>query len=207
MSILKGAFDRPVMRFFDRESHAIEFVASGRARFRALESFQVAEGARQDASEGIGRVARAPVRFVRMGDNPVEAELEVVAKNPVYVLCFSDATADRARLAEQFGKYMVRIEDPNVLNTAVRDIRFVSLPSDRTIANIQIAQVDYDKGAVRAVPSLISAVPLACFQKPERFAHEKEWRIAVKLSGDKAGAPDHLDAIILIEQKLKIQRL
>ena len=142
-----------------------------------------------------------------MGDNPVEAQLKVITKNPVYVLCFSDATADRAQLAEQFGKYVVRIEDPNVLNTAVRDITFVSFPTDRTIANIQITQVDYAKGAVRAVPSLISAVPLACFQKPERFAHEKEWRIAVKLSGEKAAAPNHLDAIIPIKQKLEIQRL
>ncbi len=207
MPTVKGAFAVPVVRFFEEECYAIDFAESGNARFKALELFRVAEGVRQDDSEGVGRLATGTVPFVRMGDNPVQAALEVVTKNPAYVLCFSDAAADLPRLAEQFGRYMVRIEDPNVLNTALREITFAALPTDRKIAVVRLAQVEYDKGAVRAVPNLPSAMPLAFFQKPEPFAHEKEWRIAVVLSGEKAGAPDHLDATIPIAQKLEIQRL
>ena len=49
-------------------------------------------------------------------------------------------------------------------------------------------------------------VPLAAFQKPACFAHEKEWRIAVKLSGTRASAPDYLDATIPMTQELEIRR-
>ncbi len=102
---------------------------------------------------------------------------------------------------------MVHIDDPNILNAAVPDITFDALPADRTIANVRVGQVEYDKGAPRAVPNLRSAVHLAAFQKPACFAHEKEWRIAVKLSGKKAGTPDYLDATIPMTQELEIQRL
>ena len=207
MPPLIGTFDVPVVRFFDEERYAIEFAETGRARFNILEFFHGVAGAKQDASEGVGRVGRGPVLFVRQGDKPVQAELEIVTKNPVYILCFSDATANLESLSKQFGRYMVQIDDPNVLNAALLDVTFEALPPGRTIANVRIGQVEYDKGAPRTLPNLPAAVPLTAFQKPACFAHEKEWRIAVKLSGIKAGAPDYLDATISMTQKLEIQRL
>ena len=39
MLTLKGTFQVPVVRFFDKETYATQFTQEGRARFRNLESF------------------------------------------------------------------------------------------------------------------------------------------------------------------------
>ena len=62
-----------------------------------------------------------------------------------------------------------------------------------------------DKDQVAEV-DLQSAVELAFTQKPSSYAVEKEWRIAVLLSGDKDGAPPYLNATIPIGQRLGIRQ-
>lgn len=203
--IVKGAFQVPVIRFFTEERYAKEFAETGRTRFTRLNLFSRAEDIRRDVSEGVGRVARGKVTFVTSGGTPIEAAVESVATNPIYLLCFSEASADISSLAQRFSSTVaVCIDDPETVNRSLPGASF-ELPPSRELVSIRVVRVRYDKDMPQELTDLPSAVALAFGQKPERFALEKEWRVAVILSGEKANAPEHLIGTIPISRGLRVQ--
>src|ERR1700694_211990 len=97
-----GSFPVPVVRFFKEETYATQFAQEGRARFTCQESYHDSpDEARRDDTEGTGRLARGNLPLVRVNKTPLSAELEVITTNPVYVLCFSEASADLMTLKRQ----------------------------------------------------------------------------------------------------------
>jgi len=206
MTVVKGSFQVPVIRFLAKKSHAIDLAKRGRARFTRLQLFQDVDGARSDDSEGVGRLARGKVRFVSYGQAPVEAAVESEATNPMYILCFSEASADLPRLAQEFEcAYGVEFADPDLLNRALPATTFDTILG-RELVNIRVEEARYDKDLAGEGIDLRSAVSLAFMQKPVRFEHEKEWRLVVVLSGPKFGAPDYLFGNIPLGREATIRR-
>jgi hypothetical protein len=198
--LVKGAFHVPLLRFYDNERYAIDFAEHGRARLTLLQAFRTDPSARKDESEGLGRLAQGPVPFVVSGRTPVE----VVATNPFYILSFTQQDVDHKTLAQRFGKYAVQIDDPRILNAAIPEA-VIHLPPDRILVSIRLAQVRYDKDGPPDLLTLRDAAHLPFNQKLPSFAAEKEWRIAVILSGETETAPKHLHVEIPLSQKLKVQ--
>lgn len=206
MLIVKGAFQAPLVRLFDTESYATQLAYEGRARLTRIDLFRDMDAPRGDPSEGIGRLAQQEIPFVKWGAAPVQASVEVVTQAPVYILCFHDASADLSHLAGS-GKHGVRINDPAILNAALPSLSAHSLPGDRHVLSLRVAQVEYDKDGLRPIPDPIAAFPLAFMQKEPRFAGDKEWRLALLLSGQAAGSPQYLDVTLPFARSLEVFRL
>jgi len=202
-----GEFTVPIVRFLTKEEYATQLSQEGRARLRSLESFHDMENdPREDKLEGTGRLAESNVPFVRGVNQPVA--LEVVTTNPVYILCFSEASADLKRLGGELGSFVVHIDAPAILNRAVPDLEIESLPAGRQVVEVRIAQVRYDKDLVGEVGRDVrDAIPLAYTQKRPKDAYQREWRLAVVLSGPKEGAPEYILVRLPIASPLRVSKL
>ena len=64
--------------------------------------------------------------------------------------------------------------------------------------------MQYDKDDHRSIPDLAAAIPLAFMQKEPRFALEKEWRLAVLLSGSMTGSPPYIDVTVPLARPLEL---
>lgn len=205
MLIVKGAFEVPLVRLLDQERYATELANEGRARLTRIDLFREMEAPRGDQSEGIGRLARQEVPFVKWGGATVQASVEVVTEAPVYILCFHDDSADLQRLAGP-RKYGVRIEDPAALNAALPGLT-AELPHERHIVSLRVGQVQYDKNGLRHLPTFHAAFPLAFLQKEPRFANEKEWRLALFLSDSTLDSPEFINISIPFSTRLQVFEL
>lgn len=207
MVLVKGAFTGPVIRFLREELYARDLAQFGRARFTRMDLFQQAEGIRRDDSEGLGQIARGMVPFITQDRVPVEAQLESEVTNPVYILCFSETSGDLPALAGRFEcAYGVEFANPALLNTALRSANFEIPPNGRTVISLHVEQVRYDKGRPRRQPDIRQIILTAVSQKPSCFASEKEWRLAVILSGGRVGAPEYIDGTIPIDNPAIVRR-
>jgi hypothetical protein len=164
-----------LLRFFAEEEYARQFIA-GKMRFGILELYRVIEDARRDASEGT-----SSVYFKTGGPQPIHST--VVSANRYYVFCTSHPDANVPRLAEQYGRFMVRIKSPLVLLELVKaSWQRNPLALDNSAF---IAQVEYSKDELRDADRLLLSAPhLTYSQKHRSYEEDKEFRYLLKCKVD-----------------------
>jgi hypothetical protein len=160
-----------LLRAFGKERYALSFV-KGEVRFGPLGGYREAKDQRRDETEG-------EVSILWNLRNPVFCERELL--NPCHVLCASHPDTDTRKLRERYGKYLVRISDPNELK---RRIDNVWRKSPIASGLCRLEPVVYNKGELLyPTPLLLPPYEYAFTQKPKvrlfdgmRFEEDREIR-------------------------------
>ena len=129
--------------------------------FRSLKYFRTLEGQGSDKLEGIGSYTVGESRQCDVGDErPI---------SPVFILSFSEVRLPK------FGKFVLELSDPAELRRRVK----TKFPEQ---SSVEWHKVRYDKTEdLPAVPDLVEDWNRKHYSKPEHFACEKEWRLAIFL--------------------------
>lgn len=134
---------------------------SGKLWFRSLKYFRTMEGPGRDPMEGVGSYT---VRGMLHRD--VSDENAIF---PPFALSFSELPL------REYGDFVLKLERPNALRERV----LCKFP-ERT--RVQWYRIEYGKKAeLDTVPGPTEVWKRKHFTKPERFAHEKEWRLVMFL--------------------------
>lgn len=173
-------------RFFKEKEHAEAFI-SGEVRFGTLKVYRQEEDlARGDKTEGQGElVVPGESLVVNLAQRtqcivPGQENLSVCADpRNHFIYCLSACeNAEISELAREFGNYCVVVSDPLRL---ISDIKR-GLANDANLSvnppMLEWEKVRYDKGA--SVSQLLNRddkLKLAWLQKPESYAHQKEFRV------------------------------
>jgi hypothetical protein len=176
-----------LLRFFDNEGYACSFVR-GEIRFGLLDHYRVIEGSRQDDTEG--RVAfewnqKAPQVIIVNGkvvdrrESDQNIRYSGSSLNPYFILSTSHPEADVRELAEKFGQFVVRINDPQAFLERVKDCW--RSHSWACAGSAWIAPVVYNKGGLlEPDPYLIAPSQYSYSQKPSTFEKEREFRFVLE---------------------------
>ncbi|MDP2223896.1 MAG: hypothetical protein Q8J83_05740 [Nitrosomonas sp.] len=189
-------------RFFDKHEYAEAFMA-GRVRFGTLQSYkeEYEDKERGDRTEGMGDLqvsGEALIVNVARGMSRTVPGIEnlAVRADPRnhFIACFMACDEDDLPVrAKEFGEHCVAIEDPAAL---IDDLR-KALQNDAFLAvnppALEWGEVRYDKGAQVAKQfTRDEKLILAWIQKPEAYAHQKEFRIHFNFtSHELIGSPSH----------------
>src|SRR5271167_481454 len=106
-----------LLRFFDREDYARRFIG-GEIRFGLLEYYQTVEGSRQDDMEGH---ASFEWNLASRGESYQNVHYSGSSLNPYFIFSASHPEADSRALAEKFGQFAVRINDPSALLERIKE--------------------------------------------------------------------------------------
>ena len=182
-----------LLRFFDKEEYTHRFIG-GKIRFGLLDRYRTIEGLRKDEREG--QVSfywnqKAPQIIIDKKTRQVVGQAvsdknihcSGVSTNPYYILCTSHPEADTRILAEKFGQFIVRINDPIALLERIK----AAWQSHRWALHgyAFIVPVVYNKdGLVEPNPYLIAPWGYTYSQKPKSFEEEKEFRYVLECTVD-----------------------
>lgn len=162
-----------LLRFFTKEVHARQFL-SGSAKFGILEYYREIEDVRRDASEGRSSVYfRAP--------HPIHST--VISLNRYYILCASHPEADVSILARKYGRFMVRINNPQELLARIK----VAWQNHELAIECGafIAPVEYTKDELRDADALFLSPPHLTYSQKHRSSEEdREYRYMLKCRVD-----------------------
>jgi hypothetical protein len=162
-----------LLRFFTKQEHAYHFVA-GSVRFGLLEYYREVEGLRKDASEG-----RSSVYF--RGPHPIHST--VISLNRYYILCASHPEADGSLLARKYGRFMVRINNPQELLARIK-VAWQNHALAQECGAF-IAPVEYTKDELRDADALyLSPVHLTYSQKHRSSEDDREYRYMLQCKVD-----------------------
>jgi len=183
--VFRGRLPSNLLRFFHERDHAVSFL-DGCVRLGELWGYRKVEGARQDASEGEGRL-------VVPGVKKVPVNFGISFHNPVYILSLCSPRADLTLVSRRFGRFVVRVRHANVLAGALFRRLARSSIAGRDLLFGERGAVVYTKDeAVARTPRHERRVRLSWMQKPPDFVGEREYRIAFAFSGPRPDAPFHI---------------
>lgn len=186
-----GEFPEFCYKAFDCEGHAKQFMDSGIFRLNCLGYCRNMEDAsRRDPTEGSGLTlepgivtyfgfspnpAEKPVLMRKMGYQKHDSEY----RNKVYCFCTCLSDVERAHMLKNFGKYIIKINNPRRLAEDINDY-FISNGQKFSIVG---CRVDYNKGQKQERElARNERLDLSYKQKPESFSPDCEFRIvAIKL--------------------------
>jgi hypothetical protein len=173
-------------RAFETEAHARAFIKDGIVRFGFLDGYKKIEGTRQDELEG------RSICYIAIPGSDIPGELSGVHINPIYVFSTAGPDVNLTLLREQYGKYVVRINDPKRLKDAITKSKPV-----RTALQISgeclLEQVRYNKKelAEEDVQADIRLSSLLIYtQKPKIYQDDREYRYVVIADIPKKHAKD-----------------
>ena len=177
---LRGAMS--VFKFFSEKSHAKAFMA-GRLLLRSLSHFralEAEEGGRGDGQDGVLTYAMGgglPLTFSDGRTETFDGSFIAVPRHAIFVLCGSNQLSPH--LAERFGGFCVEV-DPDVLTARLR--QRANATAQFEYEQIVSSNVDYranhrPPGGDWALPERLALT------KPESFAWQDEYRIAVPTRG------------------------
>ncbi len=157
--------------------------------FREIEDLK-----RKDKDEGEGRVTIVKPRPVVELD-PESGQIlsirQVTGKvffgtastNPCYLYCFSGPQVDVDYLARKYGRFVLRVNQPNKLASEVCSY-LERYPDISTTMWLHCIPVKYDKGQLveeLPEPGSYERLLMSCGQKDERDRHDCEYRLALRL--------------------------
>lgn len=191
-----------LIRCFERREHALQFIA-GQIRFGLLDFYRKIEGARQDSREGLvsfdwnkkaPQIVIDPITRQTLGQSESNQNIHYSgwSLNPRYILSTSDPDADRSRLIETYGPFIVRINNPIAL------LERVQIAWQKHVWALDgsafVAPVVYNKDdVIDANPFLIAPAHYSYCQKPQSSLDDKEFRYVLTCSVDaKRALTDHL---------------
>ena len=125
-----------------------------------------------------------------LGVNGTKVNYGGSVHNPIYVLSFSEPEAP-AVATDRYGTSVAHIDDVaslvRRLSRAVADFSFES----RELLSVVLHRVRYSRDTtIDPEPTRDERHNLMSSQKDQRDADDREWRVAVTVSGPVAGAPD-----------------
>lgn len=186
-----GDYPPTLLKFLSQKEHAEQLLA-GSIRLTLLDTYTETEDeARKDTDEGKAFIVasaesvttvqvNADFEVVGQTEAPGEMNHHIVGGTPTYVLCCTDPDgADIEALKEQFGRWVVRINDPERLGQAVTDA-LQELSDDAPLNGriVEAAKVAYDKGEKRDnEPTFEETFKASYSQKDPSFAAENEVRL------------------------------
>jgi hypothetical protein len=175
-----------LLRFFDKEDYARSFLG-GKIRFGLLDHYRAIEGSRRDDTEGRESFEwnrKAPQVFIANGEvvgrgvSDQNIQYSGSSLNPYFILSASHPQSDLQALARKFGRYIVRIDNPQELLRRVKD--FWRNHTWALEDSACIGPVVYNKGKLLgADPYLIAPPHYSYSQKPAAFEAEKEFRFVL----------------------------
>lgn len=182
-----------LLRFFKEEEHALGFL-NGEIRFGLLDVYRAIEGSRRDETEG--RVSfywnmKAPQFLIDKESNQIVAVTESdqnihcssSSLNRYYIMCTADPNANVQHLAEKFGPFMVRIDDPlSLLDRVKSEWQSNDLAQED---GARIAPVVYNKdGLLEPDPYLTVPYHYSYSQKPTSDEQDGEFRYVLTCKVD-----------------------
>lgn len=181
-----GKFPDFCYRAFDREEYAKQFMDSGKFRLNCRYYCRHMEDAsRCDPTEGCGHTKeRGIVTVCCASPNPAEKtiwtrkrgyqERHIEMGNPIFCFCTCLPEVNLDHMKENFGKYIVKINNPKKLAEEINDYLFDK--GQRFL--IEGCRVVYNKGE-KLDKKLTDneRLNLAYKQKPEKFWPDCEFRI------------------------------
>lgn len=177
-----------LLRFETTEEHANRLIA-GKVRFGRLEHYRTIEGLRNDQMEGRAsfewnqkapRIHIENGKIVGQGQSDQNLRYTGSSLNPYFILCTSHPDADVRALAEKFGQFMVRINDPLALLERIKAV-WKAHPWALDNNSAFIARVKYNKGEVIPPDRYLIAPPqYSYYQKPKLHDDEMEFRYVLK---------------------------
>ncbi|MEO5799628.1 MAG: hypothetical protein ABIZ70_06920 [Gemmatimonadales bacterium] len=201
--VIKDLPSRLVRAFAERD-HAAAMVA-GRIRLRSIRYYrEIEDEGRRDSDESVGRL-RVPADVQRvaidldgglprdLGATPGHLNLATEFLDPTYLVCCSDASAGVSSGIVKFGDFLVDIFNPKGFSEAVLEAAGRSSLGGRGLHFVDAFPVEYTKGDVGAAPLAGASMRLSYGQKPPSFADEKEFRLAVVVTGGLRDAPEFID--------------
>jgi len=187
------SFPKFVYRAFDKEEYARALVEEGRIRLGQLRKYRDIEDARRrDTTEGEAHVqfpdevTRVQVD-VKSGEShssrgPGIMHSRSSLGNPIYIFCTSLPEVEVEHMRENFGKHIVKIDNPAQLSA---DLDRAMKNSDLKLqGRVDSSRVTYTKGElVAADPQSSERFRLSYLQKPKEFEPEREFRFALIIGG------------------------
>jgi hypothetical protein len=166
--------NNPLLRFFEKEDYALQALA-GSLRFGVLEYYRTIEDARKDSTEGQSSV------YFPGRDVPIHST--VTSLNRYYILCATHPEVDVVALAKKYGRFMVRINEPNVLLERIKAAWQVHPLAQNDGAFV--AWVEYTKDEMRETdPYFLSPPHLVYCQKRREDEVDREFRYLLKTKVD-----------------------
>jgi hypothetical protein len=171
-----------VFKFFSEKVHAKAFMA-GRLLLRSLSHFralEAEEGGRGDGRDGVLTYAMAgglPLTFSDGRTHTFDGSFIAVPRHDIFLLCASNRISPD--IAERFGRFCVEV-DPEVLTTRLRQRENATAHFEYeqiVSSNVDYRANDKPPGADWALPERL------VLTKPESFAWQDEYRIAVPSRG------------------------
>jgi hypothetical protein len=182
-----------LIRFFAKVEYARQFVA-GEIRFGVLEYYRGIEDSRRDDSEGQSSVyfnVKAPQliiekqsgQMIGLTESDKNIHSMVSSLNRYYILCTSHPEVNISRLAQKYGRFVVRINNPLGL---LERVKVAWQSHDLALeGSAFIAPVEYTKDELRdADPYLVSPSHLTYSQKRKSYEEDREYRYLLQCKVD-----------------------
>lgn len=171
-----------IFKFFSAKAHAEAFIAGwlrlgSLSHFRALEA---EEGGRGDGRDGVLTYAingGLPLTFSDGRSQTFDGSFISVPRHDIFIFCSSNRPSPD--LAKCFGKYCVEV-NPDILTMRLRQRANAKAQFDYE----QVVSSEVDYRANDTAPGIDWALPeRLALTKPESFAWQDEYRIAVPTRG------------------------
>jgi hypothetical protein len=188
-----GNFPKFCYKAFECEDYAKQFMDSGAFRMGCLRSYrEIKDESRRDPTEGSGHTKEPGIVTVGLvSSNPTEKTIWIKEhgiqdhssgyNKAIFCFCtfLSDVNLDYIK--EKFGKYIVKITDPEKLAEDIHD----SLINTGQRFLIEGCNVIYNKGqTLEKQLTDDERLDMSYKQKPESFILECEFRIVAFKSGE-----------------------
>jgi len=180
---------------FTEEDHARDFLERGILIMRPLIYFtEIEDLKRKDKDEGEGRVKvvkPCPVvdldpesgQILSIRQETGEVFFGTASTNPCYLYCFSGPQVDGDCLPRKYGRYVLRVNQPDKLVSEIGSYleRYPDRPSTMWLHCIPVR---YDKGQLVGElpePGSGERLLMSCGQKADRDRHDCEHRLVLRL--------------------------
>ena len=190
-----GSFPSPLYKGFQKRKHARLFLEQGSFIMHSLSYYcGIEDPNRADKSEGEGKAVvlmnRPVLQLGQKSGKTLSSTSEfgpvyygTTSINPRYILCFSGPEVDIEYLASQYGRYVLRLNQPDEL---VRDITsyLEKHPNMPDTMWLDCIQVRYDKGQLMSElpqPASEERLRMSYGQKDPKFSNDCEYRFVLTL--------------------------
>ena len=196
---MKSEPEKPLylLRAFNEREYAEDFIQRGRMRAGRLQVYKRIEDAkRQDADEGDGRLkiwGNVPVitlnretgEFLSETNQPGYFNYSVSFINPTYIFCMAGPQVSVEYLAQKYGKFIVRIDEPQAF------VEEITQYFAESVIWVKLVKVRYDKDIeVQEPPDNEEGTMLSLAQKSSDFRDDEEYRLVVSMPG--GGGDDYI---------------
>ncbi len=187
------SFPQYLYRFFNQKDHRDQFI-QGLIRFGRLEAYkEIEDEQRKDKDEGDPRgkyktdkqiylkISNQTGKVVEHGIKLGDINISGYSPNNFFIVSATDEKVNVEKISEKFGKYVVKINNPQKL----LDLLNKNRKFPWSVGKIVLERVKYDKDNYLEIEESNPHLPFGYYyaQKPQMFSDEMEWRFVLIGSG------------------------